>query len=63
MLPGPSYAVPLVGGVVQMVLDPYKFWEDQRKAAFPGARPQLLPRLPHIFVAAHHHLTLISLPD
>ncbi|EIE22849.1 cytochrome P450, C-22 desaturase [Coccomyxa subellipsoidea C-169] len=36
MLPGPSYAVPLVGGVVQMVLDPYKFWEDQRKAAFPG---------------------------
>lgn len=37
MLPGPAYAVPLVGGVVQMVLDPFKFWEDQRRYAFPGA--------------------------
>ena len=36
MLPGPSYAVPLVGGVVQMVMDPFKFWEDQRLASFPG---------------------------
>ena len=36
MLPGPSYAVPLVGGAVQMVLDPYRFWEDQRRFAFPG---------------------------
>lgn len=43
MLPGPSFAVPLVGGVVQMVLDPYKFWEDQGKASFPGAPRALAP--------------------
>ncbi|BDA50415.1 Cytochrome P450 710A1 [Coccomyxa sp. Obi] len=36
MLPGPPFAVPIVGGVVQMVMDPFKFWEDQRLAAFPG---------------------------
>jgi cytochrome P450 family 710 subfamily A protein len=35
-MPGPSFVVPLVGGVVQMVLNPYKFWEDQRKFSFPG---------------------------
>lgn len=28
---GPSFAVPLVGGVVSMVLDPHKFWRDQLK--------------------------------
>ena len=36
LLPGPSVAVPLVGGVAEMVLNPYKFWEDQRKTSFPG---------------------------
>jgi len=36
LLPGPSVAVPLVGGVAEMVLNPFKFWEDQRKTSFPG---------------------------
>ncbi|CAL5229225.1 g12509 [Coccomyxa viridis] len=36
LLPGPPFAIPLVGGVVEMVLNPYKFWENQRKASFPG---------------------------
>ena len=39
LLPGPSFTVPLVGGVVEMVLNPFKFWEDQRKTSFPGAPP------------------------
>jgi sterol 22-desaturase len=29
-LPGPGVVVPLVGGIVEMVLDPYAFWERQR---------------------------------
>ena len=29
MVKGPSFAVPLVGGVVAMVIDPHKFWRDQ----------------------------------
>ena len=37
LLPGPSFAIPLVGGVVEMVLNPFKFWEEQRKTSFPGA--------------------------
>ena len=53
LLPGPSFAVPLVGGVAEMVLNPFKFWEDQRKTSFPGmtllragmtALPDLRPR-------------------
>ncbi|CAK0787018.1 hypothetical protein CVIRNUC_010234 [Coccomyxa viridis] len=36
LLPGPSFAVPLVGGVVEMVLNPFNFWEEQRKTSFPG---------------------------
>jgi len=31
MIAGPSFAVPLVGGVVAMVIDPHKFWRDQLK--------------------------------
>ena len=46
-LPGPKFPVPLVGAVVEMVLDPFKFWEQQRKwvqsvlgeAAKPACRP------------------------
>ena len=46
-LPGPKFPVPLVGAVVEMVLDPFKFWEQQRKwapsvlgeAAIPACRP------------------------
>ena len=30
-LPGPKFPVPLLGAVVEMVLDPFKFWEQQRK--------------------------------
>ena len=30
-LPGPSLAVPLLGGIVEMVMDPYGFWERQRE--------------------------------
>lgn len=37
LLPGPSFVVPVLGGVPQMVLNPYKFWEDQRRSSFPGA--------------------------
>lgn len=32
-LAGPRYPVPLVGGLVQMVMDPFGFWERQRKCA------------------------------
>lgn len=35
-VPGPRFPVPLVGGVVSMVINPYKFWEKQRKFSFPG---------------------------
>ena len=30
-VPGPKSVVPLVGGIVEMVKDPYGFWEKQRK--------------------------------
>ena len=33
VIPGPRYPVPLVGGLVQMVMDPFAFWEQQRKCA------------------------------
>ncbi|KAK9823344.1 hypothetical protein WJX72_002058 [[Myrmecia] bisecta] len=36
LVPGPRFAVPFIGCVAQMVMDPYKFWEDQRKFSFPG---------------------------
>mmetsp|Transcript_32365 Transcript_32365/g.37375 ORF Transcript_32365/g.37375 Transcript_32365/m.37375 type:complete len:506 (+) Transcript_32365:38-1555(+) len=29
-VPGPKFVQPLVGGLVTMIRDPYKFWEDQR---------------------------------
>ena len=41
LLPGPSFAVPLVGGVVDMVLNPFRFWEDQQKMSFPGTSSAL----------------------
>ena len=46
LLPGPSFAVPLVGGVVEMVLNPFKFWEEQRKTSFPGASPVRFVHVP-----------------
>ena len=30
-IPGPSVAVPIVGGIFEMVMDPYGFWERQRE--------------------------------
>lgn len=34
-LKGPRFVVPLVGCIVEMVFDPYGFWERQRKCV-PG---------------------------
>ncbi|KAG2439008.1 hypothetical protein HYH02_006537 [Chlamydomonas schloesseri] len=36
MLPGPSSVTPIIGGIVEMVKDPYGFWERQRLYSFPG---------------------------
>lgn len=64
MLPGPLFAVPLVGGMVQMVMDPYKFWEDQRQASFPGVRPANLRVekvvAPFLFVSSNSAVLEIS---
>lgn len=30
VIPGPTFAVPLLGGLLAMVNDPYGFWEQQR---------------------------------
>ncbi|GAX72950.1 hypothetical protein CEUSTIGMA_g405.t1 [Chlamydomonas eustigma] len=35
-VPGPEYVTPFLGGIVEMVKDPYGFWEKQRKYSFPG---------------------------
>mmetsp|Transcript_22957 Transcript_22957/g.50366 ORF Transcript_22957/g.50366 Transcript_22957/m.50366 type:complete len:531 (+) Transcript_22957:194-1786(+) len=35
-LPGPGFVTPILGGIVEMVKDPYGFWEKQRKYSFPG---------------------------
>eukprot|EP00879_Flechtneria_rotunda_P008606 GHRR01009018.1.p1 GENE.GHRR01009018.1~~GHRR01009018.1.p1 ORF type:complete len:552 (+),score=155.86 GHRR01009018.1:234-1889(+) len=35
-LPGPTYTLPFLGGIVEMVQDPHKFWQRQRAYAFPG---------------------------
>lgn len=35
-LPGPSYTVPFLGSIVEMVQDPHAFWERQRAYSFPG---------------------------
>lgn len=36
MLAGPEFVTPVIGGIVEMVKDPYGFWEKQRKFSFPG---------------------------
>lgn len=37
MLPaGPSYTVPFLGSIVEMVQDPHAFWERQRDYSTPG---------------------------
>lgn len=36
LVAGPEYVIPFVGGIVEMVKDPYGFWEKQRKYSFPG---------------------------
>ena len=36
---------------MEMVLDPFRFWEVQRKTSFPGAALKLLPAsVPHYFL-------------
>uniref|UniRef100_A0A383WDD1 sterol 22-desaturase n=1 Tax=Tetradesmus obliquus TaxID=3088 RepID=A0A383WDD1_TETOB len=35
-LPGPSYTVPFLGSMVEMVQDPHAFWERQRDYCTPG---------------------------
>lgn len=30
-VPGPARVTPLFGGIVEMVKDPYGFWEKQRR--------------------------------
>lgn len=35
-LAGPKTVTPLLGGIVEMVKDPYGFWEKQRQYSFPG---------------------------
>ncbi|GIL60159.1 hypothetical protein Vafri_14781 [Volvox africanus] len=35
-LPGPARVTPFLGGIVEMVKDPYAFWERQRLYSFPG---------------------------
>lgn len=36
-IPGPSWPVPLLGGLIEMVKDPYSFWEKQRLYSSKGA--------------------------
>ena len=36
LVPGPSRPTPLLGGIVEMVMDPYGFWDRQRRYADPG---------------------------
>ena len=33
---GPEFVTPILGGIVEMVKDPYGFWEKQRKYSCPG---------------------------
>lgn len=35
-VPGPARVTPLFGGIVEMVKDPYGFWEKQRRYSDPG---------------------------
>eukprot|EP00796_Vickermania_ingenoplastis_P005465 gene5465-3940_t len=30
-IPGPTFVVPVVGGIIEMIKDPYGFWEKQRQ--------------------------------
>lgn len=30
-IPGPTFVVPIIGGIVEMIRDPYTFWEKQRQ--------------------------------
>lgn len=35
-MPGPTHVIPLVGGLVRMVMDPYGYWENLRQQAMGG---------------------------
>mmetsp|Transcript_6661 Transcript_6661/g.19183 ORF Transcript_6661/g.19183 Transcript_6661/m.19183 type:complete len:518 (+) Transcript_6661:369-1922(+) len=36
LLKGPKFAVPLLGCIIEMVMDPFGFWDRQREAENPG---------------------------
>lgn len=36
LIPGPERPFPLVGGIVEMVMNPFAFWEKQRVYSDPG---------------------------
>ena len=33
LVPGPAHVVPFLGGLIEMVMDPYAFWERQKDTA------------------------------
>lgn len=33
LIPGPRIVVPIVGCIIEMVMEPYAFWNKQRKCA------------------------------
>eukprot|EP01025_Chloroclados_australasicus_P004916 TRINITY_DN11346_c0_g1_i2.p1 TRINITY_DN11346_c0_g1~~TRINITY_DN11346_c0_g1_i2.p1 ORF type:complete len:538 (-),score=42.28 TRINITY_DN11346_c0_g1_i2:444-2057(-) len=35
-LPGPAFVTPIIGTIWTMVMNPYQYWEDQKKYSFPG---------------------------
>jgi cytochrome P450 family 710 subfamily A protein len=35
-VPGPKRVIPIIGGLIEMVMDPYSYWETQRKFSDPG---------------------------
>ncbi len=36
VLPGPRFVVPFFGCIVEMVMDPFGFWDRQRECALPS---------------------------
>lgn len=50
MLPGPETVTPILGGIIEMVKDPYAFWEKQRKYACPGMSWQSIVGVFTVFV-------------
>ena len=51
VISGPRYPVPIVGGLIQMVMDPFAFWERQRKCGWSivpiAGQPDTIPLSVH----------------